>query len=319
MGSRLHHSRLSLLVAGATLLWGFLHDGGMSHSAGNPSAHSLTLLQGILLHYGYHRSARECVVAGRTLSQAQQQSGVQLSTSAAVAAPIGEPRLQRPQAPAGSPDATPGSALSPVQSDTPPPVVDYSSHVTFVRKQTGGGCGTMTSLAILDILAERDYAYSPDFSYRFAAHVYNNPLGKLNQLDVVQQYGCCSEASLPTDDDPGKYLVPALEHYEEAAMYKIAAYSPVIAKPSADDLRELLWKYGPVFAAGDVPGSQPHAHVFTIIGYDDRTRMFKVLNSFGDRWGNNGLMDMPYDDLANPPPDNERSTPRVDWVRWRVG
>jgi hypothetical protein len=241
---------------------------------------------------------------------------MRLSTLAAVAAPISGLRLQSAQASTGSPASTSDVAPSSVQSDTPPPVVDYSRYVTFVRKQTGGGCGTMTSLAILDIFAERDYPYSPDFSYRFAAHVYNNPLGKLNQLDVLQQYGCCSEASLPTNDDPGKYLVPAPAHYVEAAMYKIAAYSDVISKPSVDDLKRFLWKYGPVFAVGDTPGSPPHGHVFATIGYDDRTRMFKVLNSFGDRWGNKGMMDMPYDNLANPPPDNERSTPRVDWVRW---
>jgi hypothetical protein len=225
-------------------------------------------------------------------------------------------RLSQAQDPTRPPDAIPGAALSPVPSDRPPPAVDYSKYVTFVRKQTGGGCGTMASLYILDILAERDYPYSPDFSYRLAAHVYNNPLGKLNQLDVLQQVGCCSEASLPTDDDPGKYLAPAPEHYQEAAMYKIAAYSAVISKPSVDDLKRFLWKYGPVFAVGDTPGSPPHGHVFTIIGYDDSTRMFKVLNSFGDRWGDNGMMDMPYANLANPPPDDKRTSPRVEWVRW---
>jgi hypothetical protein len=194
--------------------------------------------------------------------------------------------------------------------------VDYSKYVTFVRKQTGGGCGTMTSLAIMDILAERDYPYSPDFSYRFAAYVYNNPLGKLNQLDVLQQHGCCSEASLPTNDDPGKVLVPTEEHYKEAAMYKIAAYSAWISNPSVDDLKKFLWKYGPLFAHGDTPGSPPYGHVFTIIGYDDNTRMFKVLNSFGDRWGNNGMMDMPYANITNPPPDDRRTSPRVDGIRW---
>ena len=215
------------------------------------------------------------------------------------------------------PQAQSGNTQAPTgPPEAPPRVVDYSHLVTFVRKQGGGGCGTMTSLAILDILAERDYPYSPDFSYRFAAYVYNNPLGKLNQLDVLQQYGCCAEASLPTNDDPEKVLVPAPEHYQEAAMYKIAAYSAVIAKPSVDDLRGFLWKYGPLFAAGDTPGSPAHGHVFTLVGYNDDTRMFKVLNSYGDRWGDNGLMDMPYANMTDPPSDEARSSPRVDSVRW---
>jgi hypothetical protein len=111
-------------------------------------------------------------------------------------------------------------------------------------------------------------------------------------------------------------LVPTEEHYREAANYKIAAYSPVLAKPSVEELRRLLWQYGPVFAAGDVPGSQPRAHVFAIVGYDDDRQKFTVLNSFGDQWGDNGMMGMPYANIANPPTDESRTSPRVDWVRW---
>ena len=210
----------------------------------------------------------------------------------------------------------PGGAPAPAETEALPRVVDYSKYVTFVRQQGGGGCGTMTSLAILDILAERDYPYSPDFSYRFAAYVYNNPLGKLNQLDVLQQHGCCAEGSLPTNDDPGTVLVPTEEHYREAARYKIAAYSPMIMKPSVDDLRKLLWQYGPLFAAGDTPGSPTYGHVFTLVGYNDDTQKFTALNSYGDRWGSNGLMEMPYANLTNPPPDENRTSPRVSWVRW---
>ena len=76
----------------------------------------------------------------------------------------------------------------------------------------------------------------------------------------------------------------------------------------------MLVRYGPVFAAGDTPDSPPNEHVFTIVGYDDHAQAFTVLNSFGDQWGTNGMMKMPYGSVINQPAD--QTTPRVDWVRW---
>lgn len=198
-----------------------------------------------------------------------------------------------------------------------PSAIDYSKYVTYIRNQDGrGGCGTMASLAILDILKEKDRPFTPDASYRFAEYVYNDK--GINQLEVLKQYGCCSEASLPTNYDITPLPNPSTGHFNEAMLYRIKNYSDPIHQFSVEDLKRLLIAYGPLFAVGDTPGSPPHGHVFAIIGYDDNamagTGAFKIVNSYGDRWGDNGFMSMPYTNITNPP--SNQTYPRVDWIRW---
>ena len=42
------------------------------------------------------------------------------------------------------------------------------------------------------------------------------------------------------------------------------------------------------------------AHAMCIVGYNDKTKLFAVANSWGNKWGNNGFCFMPYDYLINP-------------------
>ena len=212
-----------------------------------------------------------------------------------------------------------GGATSPGKgsaADAPVPLpkaVDYSGYLTFIRKQTGGGCGTMASLAIFDILKEKEYPYAPDGSYRFAAYVYNDR--QINQLEVMKQYGCCSESSLHTDADPESQAPPSPENYEEASIYRIGDYAPeLIGRVTVDDLKKCLYLYGPIFACGDTPGSWEWAHCFAIVGYDDDKGEFTIVNSFGDRWGSGGMMKMPYSNVTNPPAFG--TSPRVGSYRW---
>ncbi|MCX6375883.1 MAG: hypothetical protein NTU88_07625, partial [Armatimonadetes bacterium] len=117
---------------------------------------------------------------------------------------------------------TPGetSALA----DVPlPSSLDYSKYVTFIRQQGSGGCGTMATLSMLDILKEKERPYSPDFSYRFAEYVYNLPGSGMDQMKVLRESGCCSESSLPSSYDPPGPAVPSTANYNEARMYRIAS------------------------------------------------------------------------------------------------
>jgi len=194
-----------------------------------------------------------------------------------------------------------------------PKAVDYSQYLTFIRKQTGGGCGTMTTLAIFDILKEKEYPYAPDGSYRFAAYVYNDR--HIGQFEVMQQYGCCSESSCHTDGDSESQSPPSPENYEEASIYRIGDYSEVINPVTVDDLKKYLYVYGPIFAFGDVPGSScANNHVFAIVGYDDDKSEFTIVNSWGDRWGSGGMMKMPYSNITNPPAIG--TSPRIGAYRW---
>lgn len=39
-------------------------------------------------------------------------------------------------------------------------------------------------------------------------------------------------------------------------------------------------------------------HAVVVVGYDDRTRTFEIMNSWGTKWGNEGFFRMSYDDYA---------------------
>lgn len=174
----------------------------------------------------------------------------------------------------------------------------------------------MATLSMLDILKEKERPYSPDFSYRFAEYVYNLPGSGMDQMKVLRESGCCSEASLSSSYDPPGPAVPSTTNYNEARMYRIASSVKPKKPSSVDELKKLLVKYGPLFGVGDTPDSAEHGHCFAIIGYDDGAQAFTIVNSFGDRWGTNGMMKMPYSNIKNPP--TTQTSPRLDWFSYAV-
>ena len=48
--------------------------------------------------------------------------------------------------------------------------------------------------------------------------------------------------------------------------------------------------------AGEMQGG----HAMTIIGYNDETRLFKTLNSWGPEWSDKGCCFMFYEHILNP-------------------
>ncbi len=41
-------------------------------------------------------------------------------------------------------------------------------------------------------------------------------------------------------------------------------------------------------------------HAMTLVGYDDKARVFHLVNSWGEKWGNQGFGTIPYDYVLNP-------------------
>lgn len=59
----------------------------------------------------------------------------------------------------------------------------------------------------------------------------------------------------------------------------------------ARENRQFIYKFNP---------SKPHTyHALIVVGYNDATRLFKILNSWGTNWGNKGYFYMTYEDFMN--------------------
>lgn len=200
----------------------------------------------------------------------------------------------------------------------PPKKLDYSPYLSFIRTQDGnGGCVGFTLMHCMDILKEMEHPYTPDKSFAYM-HLRQEQLRDKEGVpdaimteELITKYGVASEVTYPSDysvcskNNDGLYVYDSMPPFtdtikNEAAYYKIK--SQEFHKPTdPDTLKTLLNLYGPVGGQG---GSDIwKGHSMLIVGYDDLTQSFKVLNSWGDTWnyggGNgNGFFQWPYSRIS---------------------
>lgn len=108
-----------------------------------------------------------------------------------------------------------------------------------------------------------------DMCYSEAAK--NNQFSYFNvpqTLDQIRQ--CLSQ----------KYLISFGARLFESFMSSATARSGMVQMPSSDEV-------------------EIGSHAMCIVGYNDRTRLFAVANSWSDRWGRNGFCFIPYDYICN--------------------
>lgn len=204
--------------------------------------------------------------------------------------------------------------------------VDYSRYVTFRHNQDGwGGCFHYAALHIADILNEWEHPYTPDLSFRYLEYWGTK---RFNQMPPgererwAQQWslgedGLCPEANLFSNYDASKLIgtnkgqvwdhvvfkgatpKPTPANNAEAKLYRVSMSTDYT--PSVTTIRFFLCKYGPVWASGSFTkslGLSGEGHVIAIMGFDDNTRRFKCLNSWGAEWNGTGYFYLPYDRVA---------------------
>lgn len=207
--------------------------------------------------------------------------------------------------------------------------LDYSDGVTFQRTQDGwGGCFHYAALHIMDILNEWRAPYTPDLSFRFLEYQgrihFNQNQDRAQQRTLIMD-GVCSEARLHTNYDKAKLVgtgkdsdgdgiqdqtwdhalfqgavpQPDAANFEEAKRYRVRMSHDY--KPSVETLKTLLYKYGPVWAAGQFHYSLGlgvgEGHVVAVVGFDDSTKKFKCLNSWWAGRPADGYFDLAYGDV----------------------
>lgn len=151
-----------------------------------------------------------------------------------------------------------------------------------------------------------------------------NPQSKTASLrDTVKamsKIGVCLEDSWKYDAKQVA-MKPSAQCYKEAEGNKIKSYHRIDQSNDINQLRACLNAGSPfVFSfivypsfyqappSGVVPvptasekAKNPHppGHACVAVGYNDKSKTIRVLNSWGKNWGDNGFFYMPYDYITN--------------------
>lgn len=196
--------------------------------------------------------------------------------------------------------------------------VDLSKYLQYIRYQGGEGCWGYSMLAMWDILNEMHCPNSPNLSMNLWLMLhrereqwsakwwqdnctkplhyngkFQTPDGRLHQFETGPEYGLFQTFGITTEGtEPhigstrwtGGFTE---EGINEAANYRLVASDPDRLNPqsieiSAQSFRQQLDQSYPIrLSAGK--------HFVAIVGYDEKQKIFKFIDSGGDRAHQNGF------------------------------
>jgi fibronectin type 3 domain-containing protein len=207
-----------------------------------------------------------------------------------------------------------------------PARLDIGSKTLIPRSQGSlGACASWTvatELTRYERIRNR-WPVGKNSSFFSPLYLYNQVNGGKNQgssfyhnLTLLADQGCSLYITFPYVLDP--YIQPGQSARREAARYRINEWQ-ILPEISADIFRLWLAKGHGIMATfliyenfdgykGGVyrqqgrrgtlrDGVRQEYHGCLIIGYDDRERTFKAVNSWGTGWGEGGFFRFSYDDL----------------------
>ncbi|NEV61102.1 C1 family peptidase [Thiorhodococcus minor] len=222
------------------------------------------------------------------------------------------------------PIINPYGDLSGAPGDTPqlPSSVDLSSSFPTPGNQGGqGSCvGWSTAYALKSYqerveinweLNRQDHLFSPAFVYNQIKVGGCDAGSRISDaLELFRATGAATWDKMPYTDTECS-TQPSSEALQQAAGFKIASWGRlqgndsikaelanhrpvVIGIPAYDSLMNLS---GPDSVYNTLSGTNRGGHAVTIVGYDDNSYggAFKVINSWGTGWGDNGYFWLTYD------------------------
>ena len=209
--------------------------------------------------------------------------------------------------------------------------VDLSSSFTEIKNQgPQGACLSFSLVSIFEYFLKQNNIQSPDLSEQFLYYIARDKAGATDKdagsgiscsAQALTEIGICTEEKWPYD--VGKYAVrPSEEAYEDAAERKVKKM--VNVSRSIEDIKSALCDGYPVvgsfvlfnsFGGGNkgvipLPTQEEvdalktetcnRHHAMVICGFDDQQQVFKVRNSWGKDFGDNGYCYIPYGYLQIP-------------------
>lgn len=158
--------------------------------------------------------------------------------------------------------------------------------------------------------------FSPEFLYNQTKFDASCTSGSslLTALYSLKYIGICTWQSMPYSSSNGCSLLPTSAQSTEAANYKISSYfsiyttditaiktmlnskHPMVITFAAD---QSFFSAGPAFIWKSLASINGPLHAVAICGYDDARHAFKIINSWGTSWGDNGYSWIDYDFLSS--------------------
>lgn len=136
-----------------------------------------------------------------------------------------------------------------------------------------------------------------------------------DNLNIILKKGVCSLSEMPYDDSEC-FLQPNINQYNSALLHKIYKWD-IVDKADLINIKNLVYSGYPVLISVKVDaafdelskinsfilkkssGSFRGYHAITVTGWDDNKNAFKVLNSWGKGWGDNGYLWIDYNYFSN--------------------
>lgn len=208
--------------------------------------------------------------------------------------------------------------------DDLPTEFDLSDFLPPVDSQ--GSMGSCTSWAISYYMKSMQEGIEDGITVRLSpAYTYNQisqgicgGTALVETLEILKNQGVSTWNSFPySDTDCTTQPDPTIQ--EEAASNKISDYKGLSGENMVDEMKTLLTQQTPIiisttiskeFGRSDSSGlaayrehivnySETGCHSMLVVGYNNLQNAFKVVNSWGTDWGNNGFVWIDYKAFEN--------------------
>jgi len=203
--------------------------------------------------------------------------------------------------------ATMATIAAPTPISVMPVEVDLSKYLHFIRCQGGEGCWGYSLLAVWDIMNEMACPYSPNLSLNLGLFLHrrrdlwekqggiNSPDGHFHKVSglkwLEQSFGCTTEGTELTHPSTRWTGSWTGEGVNEAGNYRLASDIKKVAVSSTEFTKWL--------ANGNPIQLEDGGHVIAIVGYNVAKKNFKFVNSYGDRYGDNGYSSYTFSQIDN--------------------
>lgn len=223
-----------------------------------------------------------------------------------------------------------------------PAAVDLSSHLPPVRSQGAiGSCAAWSTVYYARTLMEQsrrgwdaareDHQFAPLFSYNQITQGRNEGTAITAHMRLLQDLGAVSLDAFPYVDRLD--VQPSDDLKIRASDLKIEGFRSLPRRDGALDLdavRAFLAEGRPVVAGFELfedfqryqggvyqttDGTLLGGHAMTIVGYDDQKGAFRLVNSWGTNWGEEGFLWLSYESARSMTKTNYGGAVMVDAVR----